>query len=149
VFFATPNGIAMQQARALVDAGVRVIDLAADFRIKDVAVWEKWYGMTMPVRPAGGSCLRVAGSQSENIGNARLIANSAVINRCVVVSFLIEAGADPDHLVADAKSGYRRRPQGRVHTLFSEAADNFKAGCTGTCPKSGKACLRPPASLWR
>ena len=46
VFFATPNGIAMQQVRALVDAGVRVIDLAADFRIKDVAVWEKWYGMT-------------------------------------------------------------------------------------------------------
>ena len=45
VFFATPNGIAMQQTRALLEAGVRVIDLAADFRIKDVAVWEKWYGM--------------------------------------------------------------------------------------------------------
>lgn len=45
VFFATPNGIAMQQAPALLDAGVRVIDLAADYRIKDVAVWEKWYGM--------------------------------------------------------------------------------------------------------
>ena len=46
VFFATPNGIAMQQARPLLDAGVRIIDLAADFRIKDVAAWEKWYGMT-------------------------------------------------------------------------------------------------------
>ena len=46
VFFATPNGIAMQQAPALLDAGVRVIDLAADFRIKDIAEWEKWYGMT-------------------------------------------------------------------------------------------------------
>ncbi|MDN5753246.1 MAG: N-acetyl-gamma-glutamyl-phosphate reductase, partial [Nitrosospira sp.] len=45
VFFATPNGIAMQQVRSLLDAGVRVIDLAADFRIEDVAVWEKWYGM--------------------------------------------------------------------------------------------------------
>ena len=45
VFFATPNGIAMQQARALLDAGVKVIDLAADFRIKDVAVWEQWYKM--------------------------------------------------------------------------------------------------------
>ena len=45
VFFATPNGVAMQQARSLLDAGVRVIDLAADFRIKDIAVWEKWYGM--------------------------------------------------------------------------------------------------------
>ena len=46
VFFATPNGIAMQQTRALLDKGVRVVDLAADFRIKDVAVWEKWYGTT-------------------------------------------------------------------------------------------------------
>jgi N-acetyl-gamma-glutamyl-phosphate reductase len=42
VFFATPNGVAMQQTRALLDAGVRVIDLAADFRIKNIAVWEKW-----------------------------------------------------------------------------------------------------------
>jgi len=44
VFFATPNGVAMAQARALVDAGVRVIDISADFRIKDIATWEKWYG---------------------------------------------------------------------------------------------------------
>ena len=45
VFFATPNGVAMEQAPALLDAGVRVIDLAADYRIKDVAEWERWYGM--------------------------------------------------------------------------------------------------------
>ena len=45
VFFATPNGIAMQQARELLTAGVRVIDLAADFRIQDLEVWKKWYGM--------------------------------------------------------------------------------------------------------
>ena len=44
VFFATPNGIAMQQTRALLDAGVRVIDLAADFRIQEIPTWEKWYG---------------------------------------------------------------------------------------------------------
>jgi hypothetical protein len=45
VFFATPNGIAMQQAASLLEAGVKVVDLAADFRIKDIALWEKWYGM--------------------------------------------------------------------------------------------------------
>ena len=45
VFFATPNGVAMQQTRALLDAGVKVIDLAADFRIKDMAEWQKWYKM--------------------------------------------------------------------------------------------------------
>jgi len=45
VFFATPNGVAMGEARALLDGGVRVIDIAADFRIQDVAVWEQWYGV--------------------------------------------------------------------------------------------------------
>ena len=44
VFFATPNGVAMQQARVLYDAGVKIIDIAADFRIKDIPTWEKWYG---------------------------------------------------------------------------------------------------------
>ena len=45
VFFATPNGIAMQYAQNLAQEGVKIIDLAADFRIKDVDVWEHWYGM--------------------------------------------------------------------------------------------------------
>jgi N-acetyl-gamma-glutamyl-phosphate reductase len=45
VFFATPNGVAMNEARALHDAGVRMIDIAADFRIKDIALWEQWYRM--------------------------------------------------------------------------------------------------------
>ena len=45
VFFATPNGTAMNTAPDLLKAGIRVIDLAADFRLKDVAVWEEWYGM--------------------------------------------------------------------------------------------------------
>src|SRR3989304_2566849 len=45
VFFATPNGGAMGGARALVERGVRVIDLAADFRLRNVAEWEKWYAL--------------------------------------------------------------------------------------------------------
>jgi len=43
VFFATPNGVAMGEARALLDAGARIVDISADFRIKDVAEWERWY----------------------------------------------------------------------------------------------------------
>ncbi|OOY41289.1 N-acetyl-gamma-glutamyl-phosphate reductase, partial [Solemya velum gill symbiont] len=46
VFFATPNGTAMKSAPVLLAANTRVIDLAADFRISDQAVWEQWYGMT-------------------------------------------------------------------------------------------------------
>ena len=45
VFFATPNGIAMTQARELLAAGVRLIDLAADFRLKNVDTWQHWYNM--------------------------------------------------------------------------------------------------------
>src|SRR5512135_2092609 len=45
VFFATPHGVAMAQARELVEAGVKIIDLAADFRLRDPAVFEQWYGM--------------------------------------------------------------------------------------------------------
>ena len=44
-FFATPNGTAMHQVAALLDAGTRVVDLAADFRLKDLDSWQKWYGM--------------------------------------------------------------------------------------------------------
>ncbi len=46
VFFATPNTTAMSQAEELLDAGIRLIDLAADFRIKHVPTWEQWYGAT-------------------------------------------------------------------------------------------------------
>ena len=45
IFFATPNGTAMQQVPSLLASGCRVIDLAADFRIKDISLWESWYGM--------------------------------------------------------------------------------------------------------
>ena len=50
VFFVTPNGVAMTEAPTLLKAGVRVIDLAADFRIKDIVEWEKWYGLLMPLQ---------------------------------------------------------------------------------------------------
>ncbi len=45
VFFATPNGTAMKMVPELIEKGVRVIDLAADFRLQDAAVWKQWYGM--------------------------------------------------------------------------------------------------------
>lgn len=132
VFFATPNGIAMQQARALLDAGVRIIDLAADFRIKDVAVWEKWYGMAHAcpelVEEAVYGLPEV---NREKIRNARLIANPGCYPTAVQLGFfpLIEAGiVDLDHLIADAKSGVSGAGRkAEVHTLYAEATDNFKA----------------------
>ena len=132
VFFATPNGIAMQQARALLDAGVRVIDLAADFRIKDIAEWEKWYGMTHAspelVAEAVYGLPEVNRAQ---IKGARLVANPGCYPTACQLGFkpLVEAGlVDVSGLIADAKSGVSGAGRkAEVHTLFPEAADNFKA----------------------
>lgn len=132
VFFATPNGIAMQQARSLLDAGVRVIDLAADFRIKDVAVWEKWYGMPHACPDLVTEAVYgLPEINRDRIKSARLIANPGCYPTAVQLGFfpLIEAGiVDLDHLIADAKSGVSGAGRNaEVHTLFAEAADNFKA----------------------
>ena len=132
VFFATPNGIAMQQAPALLDAGVRVIDLAADYRIKDVAVWEKWYGMQHGspqwVETAVYGLPEV---NRQAIREARLVANPGCYPTAVQLGFLplVEAGlVDPVHLIADAKSGVSGAGRkAEVGSLFSEASDNFKA----------------------
>jgi N-acetyl-gamma-glutamyl-phosphate reductase len=137
VFFATPNGVAMEQARVLYDAGVRLIDIAADFRIKDVALWEKWYGMKHACPELVAEAVYgLPEVNRDRIRNARLVANPGCYPTSVQLGFLplLEAGVvDLDHLVADAKSGTSgagRRAE--VHTLLAEASDNFKAyGVTG------------------
>ncbi len=134
VFFATPNGIAMQQTRALLDAGVRVIDLAADFRIKDVKVWEKWYGMSHACPELIESAVYgLPEINRDKIKQARLVANPGCYPTAVQLGFfpLIEAGlVDTDSLIADAKSGVSGAGRkAEVGFLFSEAADNFKAYC--------------------
>ena len=132
VFFATPNGVCMQQVRPLLEAGVRVIDLAADFRIRDVAVWESWYKMKHACPDLVADA--VYGLPEVNrarVRNARLVANPGCYPTAVQLGFLplIEAGVvDLDSLIADAKSGVSGAGRkAEVHTLFSEAADNFKA----------------------
>ncbi len=132
VFFATPNGVAMQQARSLLEAGVRIIDLAADFRIKDIAVWEKWYGMTH-VAPdlVAEAVYGLPELNRAQIGSARLVANPGCYPTAVQLGFLplIEAGCvDIDYLIADAKSGVSGAGRkAETHILFAEASDNFKA----------------------
>jgi N-acetyl-gamma-glutamyl-phosphate reductase len=132
VFFATPNGVAMNEARRLVDAGVRVIDIAADFRIRDVAEWEKWYG-TKHACPelVAEAVYGLPEVDRERIRTARVVANPGCYPTAVQLGFLplLEAGiVDPGHLIADAKSGVSgagRRAE--VHTLLAEASDSFKA----------------------
>jgi len=132
VFFATPNGVAMQQTRALLDAGAKVIDLAADFRIQDIGVWEQWYKMEHACPDLVAEAVYgLPEINRDKIRGARLIANPGCYPTAVQLGFLplLEAGVvDPGFLVADAKSGVSgagRKPE--THILFAEAADNFKA----------------------
>ncbi len=132
VFFATPNGVAMQQAEALLQAGVRVVDLSADFRIRDVALWEKWYGMSHAC-PAlvAEAVYGLPEIHRERILHARIVANPGCYPTAVQLGFLplVEAGiVDLDHLVADCKSGVSGAGRkAETHILFSEASDTLKA----------------------
>jgi N-acetyl-gamma-glutamyl-phosphate reductase len=132
VFFATPNGVAMGEARAVLDAGARIVDLSADFRIRDVAEWERWYkakhaAPELVAQAVYGLCE----INRERIRGARLVANPGCYPTSVQLGFapLVEAGVvDIDHLVADAKSGVSGAGRkAELHLSFSEAADNFAA----------------------
>ena len=132
VFFATPNGIAMQQARTLLDANVRVIDLAADFRIQDIATWEKWYGMDHACPELIQEAVYgLPESNRERIKTARLVANPGCYPTAIQLGFLPLFGTglvDCGSLIADAKSGVSGAGRkAEMGALFSEAADNFKA----------------------
>lgn len=132
VFFATPNGVAMQQARALHDAGVRMIDIAADFRIKDIPTWEKWYGVKHACPElVAAAVYGLPEVNREQIRNARIVANPGCYPTAVQLGFLPLVRnklVDPGHLIADAKSGVSGAGRkAEVPTLFAEASDNFKA----------------------
>ena len=132
VFFATPNGIAMTMTRELIDAGVKVIDLAADFRIKDVSEWSKWYGMEHACPELVAEA--VYGLPEVNrdaIKSAQLIANPGCYPTAVQLGLLplIENKLiETTHLIADAKSGVSGAGRGAsVGTLQAESSENFKA----------------------
>jgi N-acetyl-gamma-glutamyl-phosphate reductase len=132
VFFATPNGTAMTQVPALFAAGVKVIDLAADFRLQDKVVWQRWYGQPHACPELLAEAVYgLPEMNRERIKKARLIANPGCYVTAVTLGFLplIEAGiVDLKRLIADAKSGVSGSGRGaELHNLYSEAGDNFHA----------------------
>ena len=132
VFFATPNGTAMTMVPQLLEAGVRVIDLAADFRLQQVEEWQQWYGMEHAcpeyLQQAVYGLPEINRAQ---IAQARLVANPGCYPTAVQLGFLplLEEGlVEAGHLIADAKSGVSGA--GRKATtamLLCEASENFKA----------------------
>ncbi len=131
VFFATPNGTAMKMVPQLIAKGVRVIDLAADFRLQDAAVWKQWYGVDH-------ACLDVLAEavyglpeiNRAKIKSARVVANPGCYPTATTLGFLplIEnALVDSQYLIADAKSGVSGAGRGAsVATLQAESSENFK-----------------------
>src|SRR3954466_2168508 len=132
VFFATPNGVAMGEARAVLEAGARIVDLSADFRIRDIVEWERWYKMKhaapeLVPEAVYGLCE----VNREAIRGARLVANPGCYPTAVQLGLLplVESGVvDCDHLIADAKSGVSGAGRkAELHLMYAEAGDNFMA----------------------
>lgn len=134
VFFATPHGVAMAQARELLAAGVKVIDLAADFRLKDVAVFEKWYGMPHACPDILEEAVYgLPEINRDAIKKARIIGLPGCYPTSMQLGYapLLAQGkpvVNEATLIADCKSGVSGAGRkAEVHTLMAEASDNFKA----------------------
>jgi N-acetyl-gamma-glutamyl-phosphate reductase len=132
VFFATPNGTAMQQVPELLKHNVKVIDLAADFRLKDAAEWQHWYGMEHACPELLAEAVYgLPEINRDQIRQARLIANPGCYPTAVQLGFLplLEQGlVDDTDLVADCKSGVSgagRKPSTAI--LLAEASESVKA----------------------
>ncbi len=138
VFFATPHGVAMSQAKDLLAANVKVLDLAADFRLQDTAVFEKWYG----IPHACSDILKEAvyglpEINREKIKKARIVGLPGCYPTSVQLGFapLLSTKnsskqllVDGQSLIADCKSGTSGAGRkAEIPTLLSEASDNFKA----------------------
>lgn len=132
LFFATPHGVAQGMMGSLWQGDTRVIDLSADFRIKDIATWESWYG-----QPHGCPDLvaeAVYGLPETNrpeIASARLVACPGCYPTSVQLGLLplLEAGlVEPAHLIANAASGVSGAGrQASVSSLFAEMGESYKA----------------------
>ena len=132
VFFATPHGVAMAQAPALLAAGVKVIDLAADFRLKDQAAFEQWYKIphTAP-ELIEQAVYGLPELNRADIKGASLVANPGCYPTTMQIGYypLLKAGlVDASSLIADCKSGVSGAGRkAEIGILFSESSDNFKA----------------------
>ena len=132
VFTATPQGLCASLVDEDVLSKVKVIDLSADFRIKDVSVYEKWYKLThASPRFIGEAVYGLPEITREKVKRARLIANPGCFPTCSFLSTypLVKEGLiDPNTIIIDAKSGTSGAGRGsKVDSLYCEVNENIKA----------------------
>jgi len=137
VFFATPHGVAQNLVPEILAAGIRVIDLSADFRIRDIDIWEKWYAQKHAApQLVSQAVYGLPEFNRDEIADANLVACAGCYPTSVQLGLkpLLEAGAiDVSDIIANSASGVSGAgKQANVATLLSEAGDNFKAyGASG------------------
>ena len=132
IFTATPQGFCASVINEEILAKVKVIDLSADFRIKDVAIYEKWYGIEHKspeyIKEAVYGLCEI---NREDIKKARLVANPGCYTTCSILSLypLVKEGLiDPSTIIIDAKSGTSGAGRGaKVDNLLCEVNENMKA----------------------
>ena len=132
VFFATPHGIAHALAGELLQAGTRVVDLSADFRLSDADEWAKWYGQPHGAPELLGEAVYgLPEVNREAIRGARLIAVPGCYPTATQLGFipLLEAGlADPHQLIANCASGVSGAGRGaKVGSLLCESSESMMA----------------------
>lgn len=134
-FFATPHTVAMGQTEFLLNKGVKVIDLSADFRLQDRLVWEQWYA-TRHTAPEliEQAVYGLPELNRDTIKNANLIACPGCYPTAVqlgLMPLLKQNLLTNDTIIADAKSGVSGAGRGaKINMLFSERNDNFEAYAT-------------------
>ena len=132
IFTATPQGLCASLVNESILEKTKIIDLSADFRIKDVNIYEKWYGIEHKspqfIEEAVYGLCEI---NREKIKGARLIANPGCYTTCSILSFypLMKEGLiDPKSVIIDAKSGTSGAGRGaKVNNLFCEVNENIKA----------------------
>lgn len=132
VFFATPNGTAMNMVPELLEAGVKVVDLSADFRIKDAALWSKWYGMEHACPELIDEAVYgLPEINREAVKSARVLANPGCYPTAVQLGFLPLLKnnlIDVNRLIADCKSGVSGAGRkADIGILLCETSESMKA----------------------
>ena len=132
IFTATPQGFCASQVTEDILSKTKIIDLSADFRIKDVDVYEKWYKIKHATPQfIGEAVYGLPEINREKIKGARLIANPGCYPTCSTLSIyplLKEGLIDPDTIIIDAKSGTSGAGRGaKVDNLYCEVNENIKA----------------------
>ena len=132
IFTATPQGFCASVINDSILSRTKIIDLSADFRIKDVSVYEKWYGITHKapqyIKEAVYGLCEI---NREKTKGARLVANPGCYTTCSILTAypLVKEGLiDPQTLIIDAKSGTSGAGRGaKVNNLYCEVNENIKA----------------------